>query len=194
MSKLAIALLGSTMLYAAEGAATVATEDNTSFIAKITPSRLCNPHKGLVTNADGTPKADAVLMCEIFGTVRQLKNKKLNNDDIGIALVGDFEGVNAETGEVKRSGYCYLPAGIQDVLVAAIKAQGTGDEVREPISFGLALYIRSAKNPAGYEWDCKKILNEQAVDPLAGVRGQLKSQRKNVAQIAAPSAKAAKAS
>lgn len=181
----ALAAMG-VCLAAAEGASTAAPADP-SFIAKLTPSRLSNPHKGLVTNEDGSAKTAAVLMCRIYGSVSDIKTKKLPNDDIGQALVGSFEGQNAATGEIKRSGVLYLPAGIQDVLVAAVKAQGETDQ---PIQFGLDLYIRHAGNPAGYEWDCKKVLKEAAIDPLETMRGLLSAPPKGT-KLALPAPKAA---
>lgn len=178
-------LLATTMLFAPEGGAggaPASTAVDPTYIAKLTLSRLCKPQKDLVLNKDGSSNGKTILMAEIYGSVALTKNKRLPNDDVGQALIGNFEGVNMQTGEILRSGVLYLPSGIQDLLVAEVKNNG---ENNQPVQFGLGLYIRAADPKSiaryadhpGWEWDAKKILETSTIDPIAAIRAKLKSKQ-----------------
>lgn len=147
-----------------------AEKPDDGFVSKLTVSRLGNPKK--VVAMDGEKAQHHV--CDVYGIVRGVKTKQLPNGDASLALIGDFEGTNAETNQTLSSGVLYLPSGIQDSLTSAYTAQG---ENPSPIRFAIALYTKKASNPAGYEYFAKKLSEPSANDPLAELR-QVVAQKK----------------
>lgn len=106
-----------------------------------------------------------LVVCRIFGIASDVKVKKMPNGDIFEAIVGNFEAINAETGEVFGSGILYLPSGLHERVLEPLK---NGDST---IQFGLEISAFPADNPAGYSWKAKQIVKPDQADPLAALRG-----------------------
>lgn len=184
-------LLGMSALvaFAAEGAAaTVSAAEDTAggFVSKLTVSRLGNPKKVQAMDGEGA----VYHVCDIFGIIRGTKPKALPNGDMSEALIGDFEGHNSETGAPFSSGVLYLPAGIQEQAVNAYKGQG---ENAKPMKFGIAIFTKKSTNLAGYEYLAKKLIKEEAADPLSEMRnivvaGRLAPKQVEGPKVAAPAA------
>ena len=139
-------------------------DKETGFVSKLTVGRLGNPKK--VGAMDGETATHHV--CDIYGIIRGTKGKTLPNGDPSVALIGDFEG-HGEEGTLS-SGVLYMPSGIQEQMVAAFEGQG---ENPKPVKFALAIFTKKAKNPAGYEYLAKRLVKEEADDPLASIRAAM---------------------
>lgn len=101
--------------------------------------------------------------------------------DVFVALVGNFEAVNEESGEVFRSGVLYLPAGIHDMLTSAVSKKGESEYVQ----FALDIRAVKASNPAGYSYEARSLTPASTVDPLDQLRNGI------AARLSAPESKEA---
>lgn len=132
-----------------------------TLVSKITPKLVGKPHRAK-DQADGR----AVYMGRIMGLVTGTQKKVQPNGDVFIALVGNFEAINGETGEIFESGICYLPGGMHEQVVAVMEKGATTAE------FALDLATVKADNPAGYSWQ-GKVLLAQASTPLDAMKAKL---------------------
>jgi hypothetical protein len=96
-------------------------------------------------------------MCQIMGKAIGVKTGEDATGRVWSALIGDFRGVNLETGEVFRSGKLFLPSGIHEPIEAAVK--GLGDKGGEGVvKFALELRTVKASNPIGYSYQAVTLL------------------------------------
>jgi hypothetical protein len=107
------------------------------------------------------------------------------------ALSGKFQGTNMQEGsgpgygETYESGVCYLPPGIHETLVTAVRAAGLlipeksdkrSTKVMLPIksgetiNFAIDIFVKQDTNASGITYIGKPILPPTAADPLAQIR------------------------
>ena len=124
-----------------------------------------------VKNGGVNPKKIAVLdekktflpLCKIFGLADGVKQK---DDPISgktfFPLIGRFQAVNCESGEITRSGVLYLPTGIHETYEAAVRKLEEGDTLQ----FAVELRAVRASNPVGYSYEAKDLMPPSSNDPL----------------------------
>lgn len=106
-------------------------------------------------------------LCRIWGFVTDIKAGVNPRDGSQmIALVGDFMGVNLETGEMARSGRLFLPGGIHETLAAPF--QGLKDDDDKPrLKFGFTIASFPSTAPIGYSYKATPFEKPSDDDPLA---------------------------
>lgn len=110
-----------------------------------------------------------VRLCVIFGQATGIKQgEDTSRGQIWSALVGSFEGVNLQTGEVFRSGKLFLPGGIHETVEAAVRAISGQDGMS--VKFGLELRSVKDTNPIGYSYQAINLIPAEAGDELSPLR------------------------
>lgn len=156
------------------------------FVAKLSVKTMgCNAK--LATVGEGEA-AKRIPMIRIMGIAGGIKVAEGQDGDPVFGLTGQFEGVNIANGKVYRSGVCYLPAGIQELIqdpleqeiddAAGGKSTGEGgvEIVRakravQPIRFAFDIFAVTATNKAGYSFAATEVgSNPTRVDPFAEMR------------------------
>jgi len=146
-------------------------QDAVTIISKMSIKTLrCNPRAAAV--GEGQPHKKLAI-ARIYGKASGTKTQEDKvKGEVHTAIVGNFEGVNLETGEVFRSGKLYLPKGVHEMVESAAKkleAEGEGDSVQ----FALEIYAVSATNPIGYSYEAKPLVKAAVADDLETLRSQL---------------------
>jgi hypothetical protein len=121
-----------------------------------------------------------VVLAHIYG--RAGDTKVVENKEAGTtsdALLGQFEAVNVETGELYRSAKLFLPNIAQQLVVAEVKrllAEGGAD-----VDFAFEIIsVPSTKSAVGYEYQVKSLLKPNAADPLEQMRLKIAELRKEL--------------
>lgn len=159
-------------------------------VGKLTAKSL-----GWDRNAIGNATSDTTVkqkMGTIAGIVSGLR-QTVNNEtgDIQTGLKGNFRGVSTLTAKVieknadgtdkmkdgkpvvrdtgtpieVRSGVCYLPAGLQDMIEGSL-AQAQEHDPKATVSFALDLYAIKDTNKAGYTFRAETLVQPDERDPL----------------------------
>lgn len=116
--------------------------------------------------------ADAPIdLMTVYGVAVGTKSGTSNYGD-WTALVGEFEAVNAETGEVSQANQLFLPEiALIPLRVALERAQS--------VRFAIKLQARAATNskPGGvpYEYTFDSVLPPAEDDPMQALREQVKA-------------------
>lgn len=105
-------------------------------------------------------------LMQVMGIVTGSMIKSSQYGD-SIGFKGQFKATNVETGEVYRSGVCYLP-GVASDLVAG----GMGEGVNS-LEFAFGISVKPADNPIGYEYIVASLLDVSESDPLEALEGKL---------------------
>lgn len=125
----------------------------------------------------------------IMGKASGTKPHKDPKDEtiISHSLTGFFEGTPADTTKPKmRSGICWLPGGIHEMILEQVNSADEGAVVE----FAFKIGTRLATNAAGYEYVTDPIGEAEQADPLADMRLRLSGQ---LTALPAPEASAAPA-
>lgn len=110
-------------------------------------------------------------LARIMGVATDTKFKTDQAGEPIVAVIGNFEGTNVETGLSAQSSVLYLPGGIQEVIESAV--DGRADK-KAGVPFALDIFAKPDNNKAGYTYDVEFIVKPTgAVDPLEAVRGML---------------------
>ena len=139
-----------------------------NLIGKLTLKGMgCRPQK--VTAIDGE-KAKLAL-AHIIGKAQEVRyqDDKSGSGTIHTFFVGNFEGVNLETGDVYHSGKLFLPRGISELVEAAIKEAQKHDK-NASISFAFELRSVKANNPIGYSYEARALKKPEQEDELGELR------------------------
>ena len=89
-----------------------------------------------------------------------------------IALTGQFEAMNLETGESVAAPQCFLPDPLQGMIVAKIRTPDDNG-VTPSVRFAVEIGIKPAKSTLGYEYTVRELVDAQENDPLADLRKAL---------------------
>lgn len=108
----------------------------------------------------------------MYGIITQVKPLMDNKTgEVRSVLVGQFEGVNAATGEVVRSARCYVPM-VQETVESdfnSLPANVRGNRMK----FQANLYAIYRDDRYGFNWSVDLPLRDTNDDPLADMRGDL---------------------
>lgn len=117
---------------------------------------------------------DTMLM-RLFGQATGYQVKTSQYGD-SLQFEGIFKAINAETGEIFRSGKCFLPKVFESHL------GGLLDQIETGAEFALDIYAIPANNAFGYEYRVRPLLEVQESPVLA----RLESLVYGTPQLAAP--------
>jgi hypothetical protein len=132
-----------------------------SLIRKISAKSVCGKIE--------VPKSAKKLFV-VFGHAQKTKS---GTTDYGTwtALVGRFEAVNTETGEVFQSPQCFLPEPMQSMITVSLEElDDDGNRVTNSVQFSIEVGIKPSDVPIGYEYTTKEIVEADTADPLAALR------------------------
>lgn len=94
---------------------------------------------------------------------------------------GKFEYVDAhDDNEVIQSGVLYLPAGIDEMLTAAVKA---ALEVQGHVNVMLEVGVYRSNVPGGYSWKFNQLGQLEANDPLDEMRKAMTAAKSGVLAV-----------
>lgn len=131
---------------------------NLTLVSKLTIKTMkAQPKSGEVTE----PKMIATL----YG---RCTNKKIGTSDYGefIRFKGEFEGVNADTGDSFRSGDMIIPGILESLLDSTISV----DE-NNAVDFAVEVWVEpSDRSMTGYTFNIKPLIKPQESDALAELR------------------------
>jgi hypothetical protein len=109
-----------------------------------------------------------IVVGDLMGLVHEVKAKELQDGTPSLAFIGSFESVNAQTGEILRSGVCYLPSALSGLAVTI--ARNLQAENALPEAFAVRLVAFPAANPIGYSYKAENLAPQTSTDPLAMVK------------------------
>jgi hypothetical protein len=93
-----------------------------------------------------------------------------NREDEWMGFVGQFEAVHAETGEIVRSGKCFLPQYAAEIVA------GQFGEDAETVTFGFVVCAEKDDSSAvGYTYSVRPLIDTSGGedDPLLELRGEV---------------------
>lgn len=139
--------------------------DGPMILTKMSVATMGCAGKKLLGQADSV---NTLVLARIYGVANAIKAKEnKQTGEVHIAIIGTFEGIAVETGEVFRSAVLYLPSGIHEMLEAPLRDGATA------IEFGFDIAAVRANNAAGYSYAAKPIVKPQDNDALSGLRSSL---------------------
>lgn len=134
---------------------------------------------GAVVVKDGAPVMESVqrgikqALMRVFG---QCDKIKLGNTAYGetVEFQGQFEAIDALTGEVYRGSRLFLPPVIQEMVRAEVlAAEAANGEGKAGVQFAFDIGADSANNAHGYQYTITPLTAPSAADPLAAMKAQL---------------------
>lgn len=147
-----------------------------NLIGKLTLKGMgCKPQK--VTALEG--ERGKMALAHIIGKAQEVRyqDDKSGSGTIHTFFVGNFEGVNLETGDVYHSGKLFLPRGISELVEAAIKEAQKTDK-NASVSFAFELRSVKANNPIGYSYEARALKKPEQEDELGELRKLLAAPKK----------------
>jgi hypothetical protein len=96
------------------------------------------------------------------------------------ALMGDFEAINLDSGEMYASSKAFLPEPALSMLAAASMKSPGG------VEFAVEVGVKPANNAFGYEYTVRPLIDSAPTDALKALRGVAFA---DVKAIAAPAKK-----
>jgi len=127
--------------------------------------------------------SDNVNVCRVLGKVTSIEQEKGQHGEY-YNLLGNFEGINLQSGEVVGARKCNLPGLAEAEIVEAFKAVAEkakkGDHVEIEFGFDFSVMINSKPESVGYEFACAPLM-KQTIDPLAALRKSLPAIPKQIA-------------
>lgn len=141
-----------------------------NYISKITLKGIgCKP--AAVTALPAGEKWPLARIYGVLGETR-FKDSVALPGSVELMLVGEFEAINLETGEVFRSGKLYLPPGIAELMQKTLIKLQSEDE-KASVEFAFEIRTVHATNPIGYSYEAQAIGSAKKVDALAQLRGAM---------------------
>jgi hypothetical protein len=111
----------------------------------------------------------------VIGTASDIKRVVTKHGET-IGLLGQFQAVNAETGEVFYSGTAYLPPFVAYQMAAECS------KAEAPVEFALTIGVQPAANRFGYEYYAETHMDPKADERLQTLAKLLPPPRKQIAQ------------
>jgi len=113
------------------------------------------------------PESGILPLMRLFGVA----GKKLStgNSTYGewTAFNGQFRAINLRTGEIVESGKLFVPEVAENMLVAALAAEGV-----ESVEFGFDIGVERAETTIGYQYTVTTLQDAKQADPLAALAKQ----------------------
>lgn len=135
----------------------------TKIVKKISMKTIC----GKVSVKNLPDEGDKPLM-RVIG---QAKGIKTGTSDYGdwAALTGIFEATNIETGEVYRSGVCFMPEIAQDMVIPALMQDSA-----TAVDFAFEIGAEASEDSSvGYVYTIKPLIEAAESDPLRALSEQV---------------------
>ena len=89
-----------------------------------------------------------------------------------LALTGQFEASNLETGEVFAAPVAFLPEPLNGLIAAKVRTPGE-DGKGVSVKFAVMVGVKPAKNQFGLEYTVRELVDVKENDPLADLRQAL---------------------
>jgi len=125
--------------------------------------------KTVVGNVSAPEKA-----IPLFTVIGIANGIKIGTSSYGewLALTGQFEATNLETGEQVMAPQVFLPEPLQGLIASKVR---TPDENGKAVSvrFGVEVGIKPMKSILGYEYTVRELIDASENDPLADLRKAL---------------------
>ena len=132
------------------------TNNSLSLVSKLTvKSMKAQPKKHSVK--------ESIQVATIYG---RCTSKKVGSSDFGefIRFMGEFEGVNAATGEIFRSGELIVPKTLETLLNGAVVEDASVD-------FAVEIWVEPNESSiTGYSYIIKPLVKPAESDALAELR------------------------
>lgn len=123
--------------------------------------------KSEILKAAQSGKGKPVKIMDIVGIVTKATPVETDKGT-SVKFQGNFEGINAETGECFQAGVCYLPNVVENIL----DAQMAGEDVYT-VQFGFAISVKENKESVvGYEYTAAPLIKQEETDPLNALKSQ----------------------
>lgn len=143
-----------------EAPAATSGAPDVSILTKMTVATMgCNP-------GEAKSKNEKIAVARVTGTASGIKASVGKDGDPTTGVTGEFYGVALQNNKFFQSGVLYLPSGIIDLLIAAVVGDGELDAAKRPIynnvEFAFELFAVPAKNPIGYSYEAKSMIEARA--------------------------------
>lgn len=89
-----------------------------------------------------------------------------------LALTGQFEAVNLETGEAYVAPQVFLPEPLQGLIAAKVRTPDENGKTPS-VQFAVEVGIKPARSTMGYEYTVRELVDASDSDPLADLRKAL---------------------
>lgn len=153
---------------------------------EVTPARKLSPKTiwGKVKRVDIPEKG----VKPLYTIIGQAMGVRKGEGDFGpwVALVGTFEAVNTDTGEVTAGPECFLPEPFNSMIANKLQGEGAAHAIDFAFEVGIKAAPEDDPTRVPYEYTCKPIQDPTAGDPLKALRSRLPK------LLVAPKAKAGK--
>ncbi len=92
---------------------------------------------------------------------------------VGYGFRGDVTAVN-ENGEEFRSGVCYLPSPIDEMLYSQVKAIEEAGDKNAAVEYAFDIFVApSDKSPVGYSYEMVPLISVEQSDPMKALMGAM---------------------
>jgi hypothetical protein len=103
----------------------------------------------------------------VFGMMRGTQSGEGENGP-WIALIGNFQAINMETGEIFAAAKCFLPGAAGDIVVEAWNNSQDGENPAENMKFAFDIKKFTDDGSAvGYQYSAVPLIEASEADPLA---------------------------
>lgn len=149
------------------------SNENDNESTESTPSRKISAKTvwGKVKKTDIPEKGVKVL----FTVIGQAMGVRKGEGEYGawIALVGTFEAVNTDTGEVFVGPECFLPEPFNSMIANKLQGEGAVHAIDFAFEVGIKAAPADDLTRVPYEFTCKPLQDPTQADPLLALRGRI---------------------
>jgi len=114
-------------------------------------------------------KAKKLHLMRVYGQANGFKVATSQYGD-SIGFIGQFKAANPETGEMYRSGKCFLPKVVENLLAGALQGENT-----EGVEFAFDLFAVPGDNAFGYEYRVETVVEVAESPVLASLEAKMLS-------------------
>lgn len=122
-----------------------------------------------IKNIKAQPKPNTISEPTMIATLYgRCTDKKIGTSDFGdyIRFMGEFEAVNAATGDAYRAGKMIVPGVLEGLLDSAISV-----EDNEAVDFAVEVWVEpSERGNTGYTYNIKPLIKPKESDVLGELR------------------------
>lgn len=109
----------------------------------------------------------------VIGIANGLRTGNTTYGDF-VALTGQFEATNLETGEQYTAPQCFLPEPLCGMIAAQLRTTDKeGNRTTMSVRFAVEVGIKPAKSTMGYEYTVRELVDTSEGDPLEDLRQAL---------------------
>lgn len=141
-------------------------ETKTAILSKLTVKDLGNPR----VVDDEHPR---IILGTIIGIATGTKVKVDSKGEAFEAIVGQFEGTSADGKKVVSAAMLYLPGGFHETITQ----QFAGENPPKRIDFAFEVAAVVAKNPIGYSYAFRPLIEAAPSEPMAALRKMVEERK-----------------